>query len=66
MTDKIFLDGLAAYTRGRRTDVDDNLFDRSYQNHLAGVNRVVGSDIPVGTKLYGAERTFSAGLVVSF
>ena len=136
VTDKVFLDGLAAYTRGRRTDVDDNLyrlaplnasvavnyvaanwaaktevigyaqqdkvsafngeqpsagygvlnasatwnpweavrlegrvdnlFDRSYQNHLAGVNRVAGSDIPVGTKLYGAERTFSAGLIVSF
>ena len=44
----------------------DNLFDRSYQNHLAGVNRVAGSDIPAGTRLYGAGRTLSAGLVVTF
>jgi iron complex outermembrane receptor protein len=44
----------------------DNLFDRSYQNHLAGVNRAMGSDIPVGTRLYGAGRTLSAGLVITF
>ena len=44
----------------------DNLFDRSYQNHMAGVNRVAGSDIPAGTRLYGAGRTLSAGLVITF
>jgi hypothetical protein len=44
----------------------DNLFDRSYQNHLVGVNRVVGSDIPVGSRLYGLGRSLSAGLVIIF
>jgi iron complex outermembrane receptor protein len=135
VTDNVYFDGLAAYSRGKRTDVDDNLyrlaplnasialnyvaanwaakteligyaqqdkvssfndeqpsagygilnlsavwnpwqavrlevradnlFDRSYQNHLAGVNRVTG-DIPAGTRLYGAGRTLSAGLVITF
>ena len=44
----------------------DNLLDRSYQDHLAGVNRVMGSEIPIGTRLFGPERTFSAGIVLSF
>jgi len=44
----------------------DNLFDETYQDHLAGINRAAGSDIPVGERLYGAERTLSAGLVFSF
>jgi iron complex outermembrane receptor protein len=44
----------------------DNLLDESYQDHLAGINRAAGSDIPVGTRLYGAGRTLSAGLVYSF
>ena len=44
----------------------DNLFDRSYQYHVAGVNRVAGSDIPVGTRLYGAGRTLGVGLVITF
>ena len=136
VTERVHLDGLAAYARGKRTDIDDNLyrlaplnasiavnyvasnwaakteiigyaqqdkvssfndeqpsagygilnmsavwspwqsirlearadnlFDRSYQNHMAGVNRVAGSDIPAGTRLYGAGRTLSAGLVITF
>ena len=44
----------------------DNLLDRSYQDHLAGVNRVRESAIPVGDRLFGPERTVSAGVVVSF
>ena len=44
----------------------DNLLDRSYQDHLAGVNRAMGSGIPVGTRLYGAGRTVSAGVVLTF
>jgi len=135
-SDRIFLDGIASYARGRRTDIDDNLyrlapfraslsvnyvasswsirtevasharqdkvssfnneqvtagyslinaafawhptesvtfelqadnlFDRSYQGHLAGTNRVRDSDIPVGTKLFGSGRTLSAGVIVRF
>jgi iron complex outermembrane receptor protein len=44
----------------------DNLLDRTYQDHLAGVNRAAGSDIPVGTRLYGVGRTLSAGVVFTF
>jgi len=44
----------------------DNLLDETYQDHLAGINRAMGSDIPVGTRLYGAERTVSAGVVFTF
>ena len=44
----------------------DNLFDRAYQDHVAGINRANGSDIPVGARLYGAERTLTAGAVWAF
>jgi iron complex outermembrane receptor protein len=44
----------------------DNVFDATYQEHLAGINRAGGSDIAVGSKLYGAERSLGAGLIYSF
>jgi iron complex outermembrane receptor protein len=44
----------------------DNLLDRQYQDHLTGINRAPGSDIPVGTRIYGAERTLSAGVMLNF
>lgn len=136
ISDRWYLDGIATYTRGRRTDVSDNLYrlaplngsigltyagsnwsikpelvvyakqdkvssfnseqptpgyelvnvafawnplevlriearvdnllDETYQDHLAGINRAMGSDIPVGTRLYGVERTISAGFMLSF
>ena len=44
----------------------DNIFDTRYQDHLAGVNRARGSDIAVGTRLYGVERTLGAGVIFSF
>ena len=43
-----------------------NMLDRAYQNHLAGINRVSGTDIEVGTSLYDPGRTFGAGIVLSF
>lgn len=43
-----------------------NLFDKIYQDHLSGINRVNGSDIPVGERLYGAERSISAGVIYRF
>ena len=50
-----------------RIDVEaSNLFDRGYQDHLAGVNRVRDVDIPQGERLWGAERTLSIGAVVTF
>lgn len=44
----------------------ENLFDKSYQDHLAGINRAGGSDIAVGSRLYGAERAVGAGIIYSF
>ena len=44
----------------------DNLLDETYQDHVAGINRAMGGDIPVGQRLYGTGRTVSAGLVFSF
>ena len=50
-----------------RFDVEaSNLFDRGYQDHLAGVNRVNDVDIPAGERLWGAERTITLGAVVTF
>jgi iron complex outermembrane receptor protein len=44
----------------------DNLFDRTYQDHVAGTNRAAGSDLPRGVRLYGTERTLSMGVMLSF
>ena len=50
-----------------RIDVEaSNLFDRGYQDHLAGVNRVNDADIPPGERLWGAERTLGVGAVFRF
>ncbi len=43
-----------------------NLLDETYQDHLGGINRANGSDIAVGERLYGYERSLSAGFVYSF
>jgi len=44
----------------------NNVLDETYQDHLVGINRAMGSGIPVGERLYGAERTISAGVIFSF
>jgi len=44
----------------------DNLLDKAYQDHVAGINRANGSEIPVGARLYGVERTLSAGVIWTF
>ena len=44
----------------------ENIFDTLYEDHLTGVNRAGGSDILVGDRIPGAERSFSAGVVFSF
>lgn len=44
----------------------DNVFDATYQDHLAGVNRAGGSDIAIGSRLYRVERTIGAGVIFSF
>jgi iron complex outermembrane receptor protein len=41
----------------------DNLADKSYQNHLAGYNRVMGNeDVAVGERMYGTGRSVNLGL----
>ncbi len=35
----------------------ENLFDKYYTEHLAGYNRVSGSDVPLGARLPGAGRS---------
>lgn len=44
----------------------DNLLDKAYQDHLAGINRANGSGIPAGVRLYGPELTATAGIIFSF
>jgi iron complex outermembrane receptor protein len=44
----------------------DNLLDKAFQDHVAGINRAGGSDVPVGARLYGAERTLSVGAIWQF
>ena len=36
----------------------ENLFDKVYQDHLGGYNRVRDSDIPVGARINGMGRNF--------
>ncbi|MBV1916012.1 MAG: TonB-dependent receptor [Pseudomonadales bacterium] len=37
----------------------ENLLDKSYQQHLGGVNRASNNSIPVGTRLYGPGTNFA-------
>lgn len=36
----------------------ENIFDKAYQDHLGGFNRVRESDIPVGERIYSEGRNF--------
>jgi len=44
----------------------ENLFDKVYQDHLGGYNRVRDSDIPMGDRLYGTGRNFYLKLNASW
>jgi iron complex outermembrane receptor protein len=49
----------AGYTFRERYSVDvslENLLNKNYADHLGGINRVSGSDVPVGAHLPGAGR----------
>ena len=43
-----------------------NVFDKAFQNHLSGTNRVNGVEIPAGVRLYGRGRTVTAGIHFTF
>ncbi len=44
----------------------ENIFDKQYQNHLSGINRVTDSDVPVGERVPGAGRNYYATLQYRF
>lgn len=44
----------------------DNLFDKGYQSHLGGVNRVNSSDVMPGERLFSPGREVSATLTVAW
>lgn len=44
----------------------ENLFDKVYQDHLGGYNRVRDSDVPLGTRLYSKGRSFYVKLNASW
>jgi iron complex outermembrane receptor protein len=44
----------------------ENLFDKVYQDHLGGYNRVRDSDIPLGVRLYSTGRNFYLRLNASW
>jgi len=52
---------------GVRVEVGvENVFDKRYTDHLGGVNRVAGSDVPVDGRIPGAGRFFYTGVNWSF
>jgi iron complex outermembrane receptor protein len=40
----------------------ENIFDKNYADHLSGINRVNGTDVPVGDRVPGHGRSFFASL----
>jgi iron complex outermembrane receptor protein len=40
----------------------ENLFDKKYENHLSGINRVADSDVAVGARVPGSGRSYYATL----
>jgi iron complex outermembrane recepter protein len=59
----------AGYTFREHLNVEvalENLFDERYEDHLAGVNRVLNSDVPVGARIPGAGRSVSVSVGYEF
>jgi len=44
----------------------ENMFDKAYQDHLGGYNRVAGSDVPLGERLYSMGRNYYIRLNASW
>ena len=44
----------------------DNVFDKEYADHLSGINRVSGTDAPVGERIPGDGRNYYASLQLSY
>lgn len=59
----------AGYTFREHLSVDvalENLFDENYADHLAGINRVLGSDVPVGQRIPSAGRSVAVSVSYEF
>ncbi len=44
----------------------ENVFDKAYQDHLGGYNRVAGSDVPLRERLYSKGRNYYISLDASW
>jgi len=44
----------------------ENVFDKTYQDHLGGYNRVIGSDVPLRERLYSKGRNYYISLNASW
>ena len=44
----------------------ENIFDKAYQDHLGGYNRVAGSDVPLRERLYSKGRNYYISLDASW
>jgi iron complex outermembrane receptor protein len=44
----------------------ENIFDKAYQDHLGGYNRVAGSDVPLRERLYSKGRNYYIRLNVNW
>ena len=44
----------------------ENIFDKEYESHLSGINRVADSDVAVGERVPGQGRNFFAALQYNF
>jgi len=53
------------FSLGRFFDIKlgvDNIFNKTYQDHLGGYNRVAGSDVPLRERLYSKGRNYYISL----
>lgn len=44
----------------------DNVFDENYADHLSGINRVIGTDVPVGERVPGYGRNYFASINLKY
>ena len=50
----------------KATLIAENILDKNYANHLSGVNRVNGAELPVGSKVLGTGRNIGMHLTYFF
>ncbi|MEO8045089.1 MAG: hypothetical protein ABI674_09300 [Spartobacteria bacterium] len=61
--------GSVALHLSRAPSIDvslENVFDERYEDHLTGINRVLGSDVPVGARIPGPGRFVAVSIGYKF